>query len=223
VLNPDSIAILKGAPNLEVAQRFLDFILSDEGQKMWLLPVGAEGGPSENLLGRMSILPHLYDVVGDLSVVPINPFEITSSLDYNANLGGSRWSFVNDVIGSTIIDVHEDLVSAWEAIISAEEALDGAGKTSSKLDEAKAKLVEAPLTWEEAQTALELYGDAEKRNEYITEWHTFATEKYDAVKNLAEEAEAEALAPTQDNTLYYVIGVVVIIAAGVYVYLRNKQ
>jgi ABC-type Fe3+ transport system substrate-binding protein len=236
VLNPDSIGILKGAPNMEVAERFLEYILSDEGQKMWLLPVGAEGGPSENLLGRMSVTPHLYEEVGDQTVVPINPFEITSSLEYDAGLGSSRWSFVNDLIGATIIDTHQDLVEAWEAIITAEKALTEADKTSTKLEEAKNKLVEVPLTWEEAESILEEFKDAEKRNEYITEWHTFAVKKYEEAKQLAEEAKADAEPepspspspspepePEQNNTMYYLLGAVVIIAAIAYYYMRTKQ
>jgi ABC-type Fe3+ transport system substrate-binding protein len=224
VLNPDSIGILKGAPNLEVAQRFVEFILSNEGQKMWLLPVGAEGGPTKNLLGRMSVIPELYDEVGDKSVVPINPFEIMSSLEYDADLGSSRWSFINDLIGATIIDTHGDLVTAWEAIISAEEALENAGKTSSKLDEAKDKMIEAPLTWEEAVIAMELFGDAEKRNEYISEWHSFAATKYNTVKTLASEAAAEAESqPIQNNTIYLALGAIVVIVVAVFYYMRSKN
>ncbi|MHA2092822.1 MAG: ABC transporter substrate-binding protein, partial [Candidatus Kariarchaeaceae archaeon] len=129
VLNPDSIAILKGAPNLEVAQRFVEFVLSEKGQTLWMLPVGAEGGPTEFLLGRMCVIPDLYDTIGEQSVVPINPFNLESSLDYDAELGSTRWSFVNDFIGAMIIDSNVELVDAWEAIIEAEKALEEADMT----------------------------------------------------------------------------------------------
>src|SRR5439155_1155366 len=39
-ISPDGIAILKGAPNRAVAQRFIDFVLSEEGQKLWFLQRG---------------------------------------------------------------------------------------------------------------------------------------------------------------------------------------
>jgi len=39
-ISPDGIAILKGAPNLVLAQRFIDFVLAEDGQKLWLLPKG---------------------------------------------------------------------------------------------------------------------------------------------------------------------------------------
>ena len=224
VLNPDSIAILKGAPNMEVAERFLEYTLSEEGQTIWMLPVGAEGGPSEFLLGRMCVIPDLYTSIGEASIVPINPFELQSSLEYDPDLGSDRYSFVNDVVGALIIDTHEELVAAWEAIIEAEEALDAAGKTSTKLDEAKAKLVEVPLSADDASALYEEWGDAETRNQYISEWHGTATEKYDAAKALAMEAKAEAEEPEpQDNTMMYLLGAVVVIAVAAFVYLRSKQ
>jgi ABC-type Fe3+ transport system substrate-binding protein len=61
VINPDSIAILKGAPNLVVAQRFVEYVLSEEGQKLWMLDKGAEGGPTDYMLGRMCVIPSLFD------------------------------------------------------------------------------------------------------------------------------------------------------------------
>ena len=47
VINPDSIAIIKGAPNMDLAQRFEEFVLSDTGQTLWMLPAGASGGPQK--------------------------------------------------------------------------------------------------------------------------------------------------------------------------------
>ena len=38
VVTADPIAILKGAPNLPVAEKFLEFVLSEDAQKLWMLP-----------------------------------------------------------------------------------------------------------------------------------------------------------------------------------------
>jgi len=191
VINPDSIAILKGAPNLEVAQRFLTFTLTDEGQKLWMLPVGAEGGPEEFLLTRLSVVPSLYGELAGESVVPVNPFEMESTLDYDADLGSIRYSFINDLFGAMVIDSHEDLAAAWSDVIATENALTVAGITSTKIEEAKDKLGEVPLTWAEASVAVESWDDAEIRNSYISEWHTFALEKYDSATGLAAAARTE--------------------------------
>ena len=193
VVNPDSIAILKGAPNLEVAQRFLTYVLSEEGQKLWMLPVGAEGGPSEYMLGRMSVIPELFTELADITVVPIDPYQMTSTLEYNATLGSLRYSFVNDLIGATIIDSHDELVSTWDEIIAAENALAEEGITSTKIEEAKDKLGEVPLTLEASLVAAGNWSDASLRNQYITEWHRFALSKYESASILTSLAEAELL------------------------------
>jgi hypothetical protein len=198
VINPDSIGILKGAPNLEVAQRFVTYVLSEEGQKLWMLPVGAEGGPTEYMLGRMCVIPDLFTELADVTVVPINPFEVKSSLDYDPDLGSDRWSLVNDYIGATIIDSHEDLVATWGEIIGAELTLTEAGITSTKVEDAKDKMGEVPLTEEEVLTAAELWRDAEVRNQYISDWHTFALQKYEAASDIAALAGTELLTHVQE-------------------------
>lgn len=191
VINPDSIAILKGAPSLEVAKRFVTFTLTDEAQKLWMLPIGAEGGPEEYLLTRLSVIPGLYGELAGVSIVPINPFEVESTLNYNATLGSLRYSFVNDLLGSTVIDTHDDLVAAWEDIITVESALSEAGVTSTKIDEAKDKLGEVPITFEESLLAAGNWSDATLRNRYISEWHRFALDKYESATILTALAEAE--------------------------------
>ena len=52
IVNPDAIAILKGASHLEAAQLFLEFVMSEPGQKLWMLKKGAPGGPGEFQLNR---------------------------------------------------------------------------------------------------------------------------------------------------------------------------
>ena len=193
VINPDSIAILKGAPNLEVAQRFVDFVLSEQAQKLWMLPVGEDGGPTTYLLGRMGIIPDLYTELGSSSIVPINPFDVESSLDYDPVTGSRRYSLVNDLVGSMIIDTQSSLSATWGEIIAIENTLIEADVTSTKIEEAKVKLGEAPLTESEALMAADQWSDATVRNQYISEWHEFAETKYKSASNLANLASTELL------------------------------
>jgi ABC-type Fe3+ transport system substrate-binding protein len=167
VINPDSIGILTGAPNLEIAQDFVDFVLSEAGQKLWMLPPGADGGPTTETLGRMCVIPDLYTDLAAETIVPTNPFEITNTLDYDATLGSARWSLINDLIGALIIDSHTDLVSAWSTIIEANQTLQNAEISSTKIEEAVTKLGSAPLTEAEA---LELdWDDPQVQNTAISE------------------------------------------------------
>jgi len=116
VINPDGIAILKGAPNLDVAQAFLDFTMGLEGQSLWMKPTGSPGGAEKFNITRMGVIPAFYE--GDMSqlLVPVNPFVIDYPFQYNTPKGSKRWSVVNDLIGQSIIDVHSHLRRAWAAI-----------------------------------------------------------------------------------------------------------
>jgi len=180
VVTADPIAILKGAPNLPVAQKFLEFVLSEDAQKLWMLrDTDSEGPKWKGGLNRASVLPALYDKLGERCIVP-NPFAMDGTpFQYNSEKGGTRWNIVNDLFGVLIIDSHKDLVNAWKAIRKC--------KDPAKRDAAIAVLTKMPITEEEA---MELAGGAWKdpkiRNEKIKEWGQFAKEKFKEARNLAK-------------------------------------
>jgi ABC-type Fe3+ transport system substrate-binding protein len=103
VLNGDSIALLKGAPNRDVAVEFLRFLFTEEGQRLWMLPTGSPGGPVSYELGRLAVMPHLYDD-RPRAGLGINPFLQHTSLRYDTALGSARWTLLNDLIGVFIVD-----------------------------------------------------------------------------------------------------------------------
>ena len=203
VVTADPIAILKGAPNLPVAQKFLEFVLSEDGQKLWMLrnkPTKAQLTEAENDpqklqmlnkitdpegpewkggLNRASVLPGLYDTLGERCIVP-NPFALeVPPFQYNSDKGGDRWSIVNDLFGVLIIDSHKDLVNAWKAIRKC--------KDPAKREAAIAVLTKMPITEEEAmQMATVDWKDPSIRNEKIKEWGQFAKEKFKEARNLAK-------------------------------------
>ena len=179
VINADPIAILKGAPNLPVAQKFLEFVLSADAQKLWMLrDTDSEGPKWKGGLNRASVLPALYDKLGERCTVP-NPFAMEGApFQYNSDKGSERWDIVNGLFGVLIIDSHKDLVNAWKAIRKC--------KDPAKRDAAIAVLTKMPITEEEA---MELAGGAWKdptvRNEKVKEWGQFAKEKFKEARNLA--------------------------------------
>ena len=180
VVSPDSIAILKGAPNLEVAQAFLEFVLSDTAQKLWVLRDDDPEGPKwRGGLNRASVVPELYDELGDRCVV-INPFtRELNPIRYDAAKGGERWALVNDLIGALVIDSHKDLVAAWKAINKC--------KDEQKREAAIDRLAEMPITAEEGmQIAQSEWKKPEYRNRKLTEWNRFARQKYGDVLKLTK-------------------------------------
>ncbi|MDR0533441.1 MAG: extracellular solute-binding protein [Verrucomicrobiales bacterium] len=117
VINPDGIAILKGAPNLKAAELFVNFVMSPQGQSLWMKPFGSKNGPVKFNIARMGILPSMYDANDETGMIPVNPFKQNYSIPYKPELGSLRWNIVNDLIGQTIIDVHPQLRSCWRAIL----------------------------------------------------------------------------------------------------------
>lgn len=173
VINPDGIAILRGAPHLELAQRFIRFVLSPAGQRLLMLPQGAEGGPREFSLNRMSVLPALYEELGASYTAPTNPFAWKTSLPYDSDKGGRRWGLVNDLIGVLVIDTHDQLVAAWRAFIQA-----------SQPPAARRVLYRLPLTEQEAEALAANWEDPALRGRKINEWLEFAQRQYAEVRRL---------------------------------------
>lgn len=167
IVNPDGIAILKGAPNLEVAQAFLEFVMSDAGQKLWFLKKGSPGGPVHKQLNRFTVLPDLYTRYRDEAAVTLNPFEWHSDLIYDAERGSGRWRVLNDLIGVMIIDSHRALQAAWK----------DAMKDGVSAEERRA-LAAVPVSEGEALILAQTWGDAEVRNRTIAAWTDFARDKY---------------------------------------------
>src|SRR6185436_13799918 len=117
-INPDGIAILKGAPNLLTAQRFLDFVLSETGQKLWFLPRGHPEGPKQYSVERMSVRPDLYKRYKGISNIQFSPFDLKQNFLYDARISRERREVVAALAGALLVDTHEDLRAAWRRIVA---------------------------------------------------------------------------------------------------------
>ena len=202
VYTGDSIAVLKGAPHLATAQAFVAFVLSEAGQKLWLLRKGDPEGPKRFELGKFSVLPHLYGQVGERAAVPVNPFAVRSQLRYDAEKGSVRWEIVNDLIGSQIIDPHDLLVRAWRGAITR-------GEVHSEL----LRLAVVPVTEEQAEQLGRsgAWQDARVRNKTTQEWARLGWEKY------GTESGSRLVLRSAPALLALVVG------AGMVAYMRKRR
>lgn len=115
-VSPDGIAVLRGAPHGKAAGRLMDFVMGEEGQRLWMLPAGHPQGPRRNTLLRLPVRPGLYDRFASESPIRVRPFEVRSGFRYNARLANSRRDIVRSMFGALYVDVHEDLVRAWRRL-----------------------------------------------------------------------------------------------------------
>lgn len=116
VVNPDGIGVLKGAPQGELAELFVQFVLSERGQKLWMLKVGAPGGPTEFALYRLPVIAGLVEKYRHDSLVSIDAFELKGGVQFDLAKKDARWGALNDLLGACIIDVHQDLAAAWKRL-----------------------------------------------------------------------------------------------------------
>jgi hypothetical protein len=93
-------------------------LLSDDGQRLFLLRAGQPGGPRRYPLCRLGVVPALYEQYPPevRSVGPANPFEARAGLRYDNDKAAGRWEALNDLFGSVIVDAHHDLSAAWAAV-----------------------------------------------------------------------------------------------------------
>ena len=167
-LNPDGIAILKGAPNVQTAQRFIDFVLGEEGQKLWFLPRGHPEGPRHNSIERMSLRPDFYRRYKGVSNIEFSPFELKQAFRYDARLSRERREVVAALFGALLVDTHAELQGAWKRIVAA-----------GRSPEALRELGSAPLIEAEALAlAKGPWKDPRVRNRKKIEWQTWAQHKY---------------------------------------------
>ena len=59
-VSADPVSLLRGAPHRELAVRFIEYVLSEDGQKLWDYRVGTEGGPDRFALRRLPIRRTFY-------------------------------------------------------------------------------------------------------------------------------------------------------------------
>jgi ABC-type Fe3+ transport system substrate-binding protein len=167
-ISPDGLAILKGAPNLVLAQHFVDFVLGEDGQKLWFLPRGHPEGPQKYSIERMPVRPDLYKRYARVSNIEFSPFELKQNFIYDARLSRERREVVAALAGALLVDTLPELQTAWNAVIR---------RGSSAID--RAELGRVPVTEAEAlRLAAGPWKDAVARNQKKIEWQTWAQRKY---------------------------------------------
>ena len=120
-IGADPIGLLRGAPSPELAHRFIEFVLSPEGQKIWNYRVGAPGGPTRHALRRPPIrrdfyveanFPHMTDPTFD-------PYRAAEGFTYHPEWTGALFAPLRFVIRAACMDPHEEQLTAWEALVAA--------------------------------------------------------------------------------------------------------
>jgi hypothetical protein len=120
VIDPDPISMLRGAPDPELARRFIAFSLTPEAQSLWQFPASDAGtaagglGPRRFELRRLPIVRSMYRQYGDRMIDQVDPFDVASAVEApNRDVRG----LIAPIFSAMAMDNHGELVAAWRRII----------------------------------------------------------------------------------------------------------
>ncbi len=117
----DPIGLLRGAPNRTVAEEFIAFVLSIEGQKLWNFRVGTPGGPVKYALRRLPVRKELYSgEFRDFRSDPdVQPYEEARQFTYHAAWTAPLFKTMSFIIRVMSLDAHDEQARAWKALAEA--------------------------------------------------------------------------------------------------------
>jgi len=114
----DTIAVFKGAPEMDLAQGFVEFLFTKKGQMLWNAKAGTKLGPKHNSLRRLPIRSDLYKepYLSDFSDPQDNPFTATDDLTYKSHITGPVFNALRLIIRVMAIDPHDEMQIAWKTL-----------------------------------------------------------------------------------------------------------
>lgn len=117
-IGPDTIGLLRGAPHRALAIDFIEFVLSEAGQKLWSFRKGAPGGPETYALHRLPILPALYAPAYDAyrADPETNPYAPTRDFVYHAAWTAPVFRAIAFVVRVMCVDPAPELQEAYHAL-----------------------------------------------------------------------------------------------------------
>lgn len=175
IVNPDPIALVKGAPHKELAIRFIQFVLSPEGQALWNTRPGFPNGPRQTALRR---LPIRRDAYADLSTHTdaVNPFRSASQFN-KSNAREKTFGILGDMIQYSCIDLLDELRQTRAVILQ-----------SPRREELDRKLGRFPLNETQALARAKQWKEATvpQRLSLQRQWTDEFRREYSALRNEAQ-------------------------------------
>ncbi|MDP7005223.1 MAG: extracellular solute-binding protein [Phycisphaerales bacterium] len=119
MIDPDPISLLRGAPNEEMALRFIEYCMTKEAQSLWQFQVDDgiddELGPDSWELRRMPVRREMYSLYLNRMVDKVNPYKTARPAPFPDR---NMRAFIAPIFSAMAMDNHEELIRAWKAIIS---------------------------------------------------------------------------------------------------------
>lgn len=113
-VDPDPVSVLRGGPEPELARRFIEYVLTEQGQSVWnFAPDGVDDGwgPERYSLRRLPARRVMYTAHFDRFVDRVNPYDLAG------DESPAAWrSSIGPMMGAFGIDTGTELKAAWAAL-----------------------------------------------------------------------------------------------------------
>ncbi|MFI4913153.1 MAG: ABC transporter substrate-binding protein [Sedimentisphaeraceae bacterium JB056] len=166
---PDPISILKNPPDSQTAIRFVDYVLSFEGQALWGLKPGEELGPEQSCLNRPPIRKDFYNKYADkMPEWLVKPYS-SDPINVDADLRTQRYDVMIELVRAAAIDAGGSLHKVKTIIDSTDN------------QSLKDKFYELPEEITAVEQLKEVHGklaDDTYRQQLRRKWAQFYREKY---------------------------------------------
>ncbi len=174
--SPDPIGILKNPPHPELAQAFVDFVLSLEGQGLWGNRVGTKHGPVAEPLHRQPIRRDAYTAYGDRLLGGVeSPYKAGNEMTLDIPMRKVRFGVLKYLVRAAAVDNAGPLKQAKAAIVAAE------GQDRARLEQRLYELPPNVRTREQIADIAERLRDPVEAEKITTAWHRFFREKYETI------------------------------------------
>jgi ABC-type Fe3+ transport system substrate-binding protein len=186
LISADPIAVLRGAKNRELATRFIQFLLTEQGQAIWCFERGVEvvretgesklRGPERFELRRSPIRRDMYAKHLEHMTDKVDPFDIARAVPEGTP---SYFGPLPTLLHAMCMDVHTDLQAAWRTVYACD---DPALKAKLRIEFDK-----LPFTRDELRAAAGRWrNDPRAELEDRMAWTDFFRDQYARVVRMAE-------------------------------------
>lgn len=117
----DPIGLLRGAPSPELAHRFIEFVLSPEGQRLWNYRPGSPGGPRRVALRRLPVRRDAYlpTELTHFTDPEVLPYEYADAFTYRESWTGPVFGAFRFILRIGCVENHIEQRKAWRALVQA--------------------------------------------------------------------------------------------------------
>ncbi|MFL6602168.1 MAG: ABC transporter substrate-binding protein [Steroidobacteraceae bacterium] len=140
-ITPEPIALARGAAHAEIARRFIEFVLSEPGQRLWL----TKGETPELSLQRLPIMPAVYEHPVNFTEFA-NPYRVAGGFNTMPSRRASL-GLMDELIALCCIDLLAELRETRKEITGSARAV-----------ELDARLGTFPVDQAESRAGMEVHG-----------------------------------------------------------------